>query len=69
MFEDMLRELSHLQQLVQEMKEENRELHQRLADLREGRGVFVKIDDRRMALDVSTITPSSPVPVVAHMRR
>lgn len=49
-FERLGRELLQQKRLMDKLKEENRELRRQLAELREGRGIFLKIGDQRFAL-------------------
>lgn len=49
-FEQLGRELLQQKRLMDKLKEENRELRRQLAELREGRGIFLKIGDQRFAL-------------------
>ncbi|HLI06598.1 MAG TPA: hypothetical protein VKV40_08525 [Ktedonobacteraceae bacterium] len=49
-FDLILQELLHQQEIMNNLEAENRELRQQLADLREGRGIFVEIDGIRFPL-------------------
>jgi len=49
-FERLGRELLQQKRLMDKLEEENRELRRQLAELREGRGIFLKIGDQRFAL-------------------
>lgn len=49
-FERLGRELLQQKRHMDKLKEENRELRRQLAELREGRGIFLKIGDQRFAL-------------------
>jgi hypothetical protein len=71
-FDLILQELLHQREIMDSLEAENRELRQQLADLREGRGIFVEIEGHRFALiseagnipapaDSLSIAPLSPV--------
>ena len=49
-FEQIAQELVKQKHLMDQLEAENRELRQRLADLRAGRGIFVEIAGSRFAL-------------------
>ena len=49
-FEQIAHELVKQKHLMDQLEAENRELRQRLADLRAGRGIFVDIAGSRFAL-------------------
>ena len=49
-FEQIAQEILKQKQLMEQLEAENRELCQRLADLRAGRGIFVEIAGSRFAL-------------------
>ncbi len=49
-FELIMQELLKQKQLLEDLQSENDELHRQLADLREGRGVFVDIQGNRFPL-------------------
>jgi hypothetical protein len=49
-FDLILQELLHQREIMDSLEAENRELRQQLADLREGRGIFVEIEGHRFAL-------------------
>ncbi len=49
-FDLILQELLHQQEIMETLETENRELRRQLADLREGRGIFIEIDGVRFAL-------------------
>jgi len=49
-FEQIAQELIKQKQRMDQLEAENRELRQRLADLRAGRGIFVDIAGSRFAL-------------------
>lgn len=49
-FERLGRELLQQKRLMDKLEEENRELRRQLAELKEGRGIFLKIGDQRFAL-------------------
>lgn len=57
-FDLILQELLHQREIMEILEAENRELRQQLADLREGRGIFVEIDGSRFAL----ISPAGQLP-------
>lgn len=58
-FDVIAQELLKQQQKMQGLVAENRKLRQELADLREGRGIFVEIQQKRFALTIPT-TPATP---------
>ena len=49
-FEHIAQELVKHKRLMEQLEAENRDLRQRLADLRAGRGIFVDIAGSRFAL-------------------
>lgn len=49
-FEHIAQEILKQKQLMEQLEAENRELRQRLADLRAGRGILVEIAGSRFAL-------------------
>jgi hypothetical protein len=49
-FEQLGREILQQKRLMDKLEEENRELRRQIADLKEGRGIFIKIGDLRIAL-------------------
>ena len=49
-FDQIAQEIIKQKQLMEQLEAENRELRQRLADLRAGRGIFVEIAGSRFAL-------------------
>lgn len=49
-FERLGREILQQKRHMDKLEEENRELRRQLAELREGRGIFLKIGDQRFAL-------------------
>ena len=49
-FDQIAHEIIKQKQLMDQLEAENRELRQRLADLRAGRGIFVDIAGSRFAL-------------------
>jgi len=59
-FDVIAQELFKQQQKMQGLVAENHKLRQELADLREGRGIFVEIQHKRFALTIPTI-PATPV--------
>lgn len=50
-FDLITQELLKQQRLMEELEEENEELHRQLADLRAGRGIFVEICGQRFLLE------------------
>src|SRR5437588_10451568 len=52
-FERLGREILQQKRLMDKLEEENRELRRQLTELREGRGIFLKIGDQRIALVVN----------------
>jgi hypothetical protein len=62
-FDLILQELLHQQEIMNKLEAENRELQQQLADLREGRGIFVEINGIRFPLISESGTPGNiPAP-------
>src|SRR6266700_3780871 len=62
-FELIMQEVLKQKQLLEDLQSENDELHRQLAELREGRGIFVDILGKRFPLvdvPVSESLPSSP---------
>ena len=49
-FEQIAQEIFKQKRLMEQLEAENRELRQRLAELRAGRGIFVEIAGSRFAL-------------------
>jgi cell division protein FtsB len=49
-FDQIAQEIFKQKRLMDQLEAENRELRQRLADLRAGRGIFVEIEGSRFAL-------------------
>ncbi len=60
-FDLILQELLHQQEIMRNLEAENRELHQQLANLREGRGIFVEIDGSRYPL-ISEVGNTGNIP-------
>jgi hypothetical protein len=58
-FNLIAQEISKQYQVLEELKLENRRLHEQLTDLREGRGIFVEVEGHRFAVNVTTISPLS----------
>ena len=56
-FEQIAQELVKQKHLMDQLEAENRELRQRLADLRAGRGIFVDIAGSRFALRDDSPSP------------
>ncbi|GAC1422015.1 MAG: hypothetical protein PVS3B3_03010 [Ktedonobacteraceae bacterium] len=65
-FDLIAQELLKQKQNMEQMEEANRELRRQLAELREGRGIFVEIDGRRFSL-FSDGVASSQAPAVEAM--
>jgi hypothetical protein len=64
-FDLILQELLHQQEIMETLETENRELRQQLADLREGRGIFIEIDGVRFALSCeANKLPAESLPTV-----
>lgn len=62
-FDLIAQELLRQKQVMDQMENENRELRRQLADLREGRGIFVVIEDRSFSLfNESTTSYASSAP-------
>lgn len=49
-FDTIAQEILHQKQIMEQMQAENQELRRQLADLRDGRGIFVDIGGKRFAL-------------------
>lgn len=64
-FDLIAQELLRQKQVMEQMEDENRELRRQLADLREGRGIFVEIDGQRFSLASEYIEPSEITSVEA----
>ena len=64
-FDLIAQELLRQKQVMNQMEDENRELRRQLADLHDGRGVFVEIDGRRFSLFNEYTTPSEEKSVAA----
>ncbi len=60
-FDLITQELIKQKQAMELLQNENRELHQRLADLRAGRGIFIEINGQRFALNEASISQISSV--------
>ena len=56
-FDLIAQELLRQKQVMDQMEEENQELRHQLAELREGRGIFVEIDGYRFSLRNEDIVP------------
>lgn len=59
-FEQLGKEILHQKRLMDKLEEENRELRLQLAELREGRGIFIKIGDRYIPLLANGDESASP---------
>ena len=59
-FDLIAQELLRQQQVMEQMEDENQELRRQLAELREGRGVFVEIDGHRFSLHSEDVAPVQP---------
>ncbi len=63
-FDLIAQELLRHQKIMEEMEAENRWLHQELAELRAGRGIFLEIEGKRIPLIISADpAPQIPQPV------
>lgn len=60
-FDLIAQEIQKQYNIMEEMKAENRKLHQQLTDLRAGQGIFLEISGTRLALEVP-IAPTAPLP-------
>ena len=60
-FEQIMQELLKQKQLLEDLQTENDELHRQLADLREGRGIFVEILGERYPLVSEPISVSPEI--------
>jgi cell division protein FtsB len=49
-FDKLAQEIYRQKQVMDMLQEENKELHRQLADLRDGRGIFVLIEGKRYPL-------------------
>jgi hypothetical protein len=58
-FDLIMQELLKQKQILEDLEAENQELRRQLADLREGRGIFVEIVGERFALQKETSASSS----------
>ncbi len=58
-FELIMQEVLSQQKLMDELETENRELRRQLAELREGRGIFVEIHGTRFSLNMEPVVASS----------
>ena len=58
-FEQLIGEILNQKQLMDELLTENYELRRQLADLRDGRGIFLEIQGQRFSL-ADEIDPTSP---------
>ncbi len=68
-FDLIAQELQKQLELMKKLEAENRELRQQLADLREGRGIFVEINGIAIALDSATSAPAPQAqPVTPHLQ-
>jgi hypothetical protein len=61
-FDLIAQEIQKQYYIMEEMKAENRKLHQQLTDLRNGHGIFLEISGTRLALAVNTTPTLSPLP-------
>ncbi len=57
-FDLIAQELLRQKQVMEQMEDENQELRRQLAELREGRGIFVEIDGRRFSLHSEDVAPA-----------
>lgn len=60
-FDLIAQEIQKQYHIMEEMKAENRKLHQQLTDLRAGQGIFLEISGTRLALEVP-IAPTASLP-------
>lgn len=60
-FDLITQELLKHQRTMELLQAENQELRQQIADLRDGRGIFIEINGQRFALNVSFISQTSSV--------
>jgi hypothetical protein len=58
-FDLIVQELQTQQHIMEEMKAENHKLHQQIAALRTGQGIFLEINGTRMALDTQVVTTAA----------
>jgi hypothetical protein len=66
-FEQIMQALLKQKQLFEDLQTENDELHRQLADLREGRGIFVEILGERYPLAGEPVSVSSAIVPVAEL--
>lgn len=59
-FEQIAEEILAIKERMEELQAENDELRQQLADLREGRGIFLDILDQRFSLRAEMVAVSQP---------
>ena len=60
-FELIMQELLNQKQRMEELQDENRMLHRQLADLRDGRGVFIEVEGKRFPLIASSEQQEIPI--------
>lgn len=67
-FEHLLQAVKQQQQVMEELEAQNRELRRQLAELREGRGIYLDINGQRFVLNADELLAiagdSTPMPVV-----
>ncbi len=64
-FDLIAQELLRQKQVMEQMEDENQELRRQLAELREGRGIFVEIDGHRFSLHSEEVAPTQTSTVEA----
>ena len=65
-FDSLMEEIFRYKRIMEQLGEENRELHRQIADLREGRGVYIEICGKRFALATeATPAPAQAIPTPA----
>lgn len=67
-FDQIAQKIIEQKHLMDKLEEENRELRQQISDLKTGRGIFVEIEGRRMALIAPGNAATSGVPEASAAR-
>ncbi len=62
-FDALMQEIFEHRRIMEQLEEENRELHRQIADLREGRGISIEICGKRFSLAALTRAIPTPAPV------
>src|SRR5690349_13003531 len=64
-FDALMQEIFKHRRIMEQLEEENRELRRQIADLREGRGIFIEICGKRFSLAALTTAPTRAIPTPA----